>query len=138
MTSESLLKIAPPALPVAFTIFGVWIYWHENPLPLLPPPIAFFGVVTLFYLFTHFDAPSRREPLLLMVCAGGLWILASITSHNLGRFLRSKEYDGVESILMDTDFWYAYVCAAGCMYVSLRQFFRLEPIIEAKVQADRK
>ncbi len=111
MTSESWLKISLPAFPVGFTMFGVWLYWGENPLPLLPPSIAFWGVVILFYLFSHFDVPNRRYPLLLMICSSVLWLVASITSHSLAKFLTSTRYRGLGSILASTDFWYAYVCA---------------------------
>ena len=30
MATESWLKIALPAYPVLFTIFGVWLYWGDN------------------------------------------------------------------------------------------------------------
>jgi hypothetical protein len=111
MAFESWLKIVLPAFPVAFTIFGVWFYWGENSLALLPPPLAFWGVVILFYVFTHIYVPDRRLPFVLTIFASVLWLVASITSHNLARFLVSTRYSGFISILSSKDFWYAYVNA---------------------------
>src|SRR2546422_1440645 len=67
MSSESWFKVSLPAFPAAFTIFGVGLYWGENPLPLLPPSIAFWGLVILFYLFTHLYVPNRAYPLLFTI-----------------------------------------------------------------------
>jgi hypothetical protein len=138
MSRESWFKIVMPAFPVGFTIFGVWIYWRENPLALLPSPIAFAGVVILFYLFTHLYVPSRRYPLIMIMLATILWLVASITAHNLGKFLSSREYSGAASIMTRTDFWYAYICAGIAFAAALKNFLRYEPLIVARVQEDRR
>jgi hypothetical protein len=62
MALESWLKIALPAYPVLFTIFGVWLYWGDNPVALLAPSIAFWGLMVLFYLFSHVYASLRYRP----------------------------------------------------------------------------
>ena len=137
MNSESWLKISLPAFPVGFAVFGVWFYWGDNPLPLLAPSIAFWGVVILFYLFSHFDMANRSYPLFLMIGETALWLVSSIASHNLGKFLVSKQYTGLEAVLMNKDFWFAYVCCFAGSAVGLIHFFRLEPLIVAQVSADR-
>lgn len=137
MAPESWLKISLPAFPVAFSVFGIWLYWGENPLPLLAPAVAFWGVVILFYLFSHFDEPTRSLPLFLMIGQTALWLVSTITSHNLGRFLLSKRYTGVSDVLRNRDFWFAYVsCVVGAA-VGLFHFFRLEPLIVTQIKADR-
>jgi hypothetical protein len=137
MTSESWLKISLPAFPLGFTVFGVWFYWGENPLALLPPSIAFFGVVTLFYVFSHLDVPNKRYPLWLMIFTSVLWLVASITSHGLAKFMLSERYIGLRSVIASIDFWYAYVCALFGGGIGLNQFLRLEPQIAASVKQDR-
>lgn len=137
MGIESWLKISLPAFPVAFTIFGVWLYWGESPLPLLAPSLAFWSLVILFYLFSHFDIPNRSYPLFLTIAGTLLWTVSSITSHNLGKFLTSNRYTGFVSVVSNKDFWFAYSCSVvGCI-VGLRQFFRLEPLIMNQIQSDR-
>jgi hypothetical protein len=139
MAPESWLKISLPAFPVAFTVFGVWLYWGENPLPLLAPPAAFWGVVVLFYLFTHLDLPKGRSyPLLLIIAASGLWVIAAITSHNLGKFLTSKGYVGLVSVFRNKDFWYAYICSASACAAGLVHFIRYEPVIVKQIKEDRE
>jgi hypothetical protein len=64
---ESWLKIGLPGFPVAFTIFGVWLYWGDNPLPLLAPPLAFWGLVILLYLFSHFEVDSTAGDVVQLV-----------------------------------------------------------------------
>ncbi len=137
MSAESWYKISLPAFPVAFTVFGVWLYWGENPLPLLPPSISFWGLMILFYLFTHLYVPNRMYPLLLTIFGTALWMVASITSHKFGKFLTSERYSGFLSILLNKDFWYAYICAGVVCAVGLRDFFRFESLILAKSQEDR-
>jgi len=135
--SESWYKVSLPAFPVAFTLAGVWLYWGENPVALLPSPVAFWGLVVLFYLFTHLYVPNKRYPLLLTISATLLWLIASITSHNLGKFLISGRYSGPASVLANKDFWYSYVSAGvGCL-IGLRNFFRFEPVIAGKSLEDR-
>jgi hypothetical protein len=139
MTFESWIKVGLPAYPVAFTIFAVWLYWGDNPLPLLAPSIAFWGVVILFYIFTHCEPViSRFRALFLIVGETVLWSTASITSHNLGRFLLSKQYTGYVSVLSNKDFLFAYACSlVGCA-VGLFHFFKWEPVIMAQIIADRR
>jgi hypothetical protein len=137
MSPESWLKVITPAFPIGFTIFGVWGYWHENPLPLLPAPIAFWGLMICFYLFSHLYIPQRRYPLITMMFATVFWMVASMTSHSLGKFLGSASYGGVVSLLGRTDFWYAYICAVVSFAAGIWNFRRYEPIILSQVQADR-
>lgn len=137
MSLESWLKIIMPAFPVGFTIFGVWAYWGENPLPLLPPPLAFSGLVVCFYLFTHLYFPNRRYPFIMTIFVTLLWLVACITSHNLGKFLGSPSYSGVLSVVTRKDFWYAYVCSVIAFASGLLNFFRYEPMIAAQIQDDR-
>ena len=139
MAPESWLKISLPAFPVLFTILGVWLYWHENPLPLLAPSVAFWGVVVLFYLFSHLDLPDGRSyPLFLIIAATSLWMVSAITSHNLGRFVISTRYSGLLSVFGSTDFWYAYICAAVACGTGLRHFLRYEPEIVEQIKKDRE
>jgi hypothetical protein len=139
MAPESWLKISLPAFPVAFTIFGVWLYWHENPLPLLAPSGAFWGVVVLFYLFSHLDLPSGRSySLFLIIAATSLWMVSAITSHNLGKFVASNRYVGVGSVFSNTDFWYAYICSASACAAGLLHFIRYEPEIVKQIKKDRE
>lgn len=138
MSTESWLKVGLPAFPLGFTVFGAWLYWGENPLALLPPGIAFWGLGVLYYLFTHLYIPNRQIPLILTIGAAILWLVASITSHNLAKFLTSPEYSGVVSLLLNRDFGFAYVCASlGCI-IGLVNFYRYEPLIVAQSQADRE
>jgi|SRR6266850_1764958 len=139
MAPESWLKISLPAFPVAFTIFGVWLYWRENPLPLLAPSVAFWGVVVLFYLFSHLDLPDGRSySLFLIIAATSLWMVSAITSHNLGRFVISTRYSGFWSVFGSADFWYAYICAAVACGTGLRHFLRYEPEIVEQIRKDRE
>lgn len=137
MSAESWLKVGLPAFPVAFSIFGVWLYWGDNPLPILAPAIAFWGVVLLYYLFSHLIVVNRSYPLFLTIAATALWLVSSITSHNLGRFLASNEHVGFKSILLNKDFWYAYICAAFGSFAGVRHFFRYEPEIVKQIKKDR-
>jgi hypothetical protein len=137
MSIESWLKIGLPAFPLAFTIVGAWWYWGDNPLALLPPPIAFWGLVVLFYLFTNLYIPTRRYTLFLTIFASLLWLVSSITSHNLGRFITSKQYGGVLSAIETKDFWYAYICAIVGGGAAVMHFLRYEPDIVAKVRQDK-
>jgi len=137
MSLESWLKVGLPAFPLGFTILGAWLYWGDNPLPLLAPPIAFWGLVVLVYLFTNLYIPDRRYTLFLTISATLLWLVTAITSHNLGRFISSKQYGGLISAMATKDFWYAYVCAlVGCV-AAIKQFIRYEPMIVAQLEQDR-
>jgi Na+/citrate or Na+/malate symporter len=137
MQHDSWLKISLPAFPLAFVIFGVWLYWGDNPLPLLAPSLAFWGLVVLFYLFSHFELPNRSYPMYLIIGTTALWLVASITSHNLARFVASNRYTGGRSVLWNKDFWYAYICAVVGGGVGLGHFIRLEPQIVAQVMRAR-
>ena len=139
MAPESWLKVSLPAFPVAFTVFGVGLYWGENPLPLLAPPGAFWGVVVLFYLFTHLDLPKGRiYPLFLIVGASGLWVVAAITSHNLAKFITSAQYAGLASVFSNRDFLCAYICSLVAIGTAVIHFVRYEPIIMKKIENDRE
>jgi hypothetical protein len=139
MAPESWLRISLPAFPVAFTVFGVWLYWGENPLPLLAPPVAFWGVVVLFYLFSHLDLPQGRSyPLFLTILTSLFWAFAAITSHNLGKFVTSNRYVGFMSVFGSKDFWYAYICAAAAFIAGLLHFIRYEPVIVEQIKKDRE
>jgi hypothetical protein len=137
MSSESWLKVGLPAFPAAFTILGAWLYWGDNPLPLLPPSIAFWGVVVVYYVFTHLYIPDRKYPLFLTIFTTSLWLVASIAAHSLGRFVTSDRYRGLFSVLSDIDFWYAYVCALTGCFVALQNFYRYEPLILAQIRRDQ-
>jgi hypothetical protein len=137
MSSESWFKVGLSALPVGFTVFGTWGYWHENPLPLLAPNLAFWGVVIEFYLFTHIYVPESRAPFVFAVCVSLLWLVSAITAHNLARFLASKNYSGLLSVLATRDFWYAYICAAVGSSMPLFRFLKHEPKIVAKTDIER-
>jgi Na+/citrate or Na+/malate symporter len=138
MPPESWLKISLPAFPVAFTIFGVWLYWGDNPLSLLAPSIAFWGLVILFYLFSHIEMRNRSYPLILMIGATTLWLISSITSHSLGKFVTSSQYGGFVSIFSNKNFWYAYICCAVACGTGLGHFVRFEPLIVAQIERDRR
>jgi hypothetical protein len=138
MSAESWLKIALPAFPLGFTILGIGLYWRENPIALLPPPLAFWGLVILFYLFSHLYVPNRRYPLIMMILGTTLWLLASITSHNLAKFLTSSRHAGFFSVLSQTDFWYSYACAGVGAWVGIRNFLRFEPSIVSQIREDRE
>src|SRR6266481_4503585 len=135
MAPESWLKVGLPAYPVAFTVFGIWLYWRENPLPALAPAVAFWGVVILFYLFSHCELQNKSYPIFLVIGETVLWLVSSITSHNLGKFLLSKQYTGLVDVLSNTYFWFAYGCCIVSAIVGLLHFFRLEPLIAAQVRA---
>jgi hypothetical protein len=137
MSPESWLKIVTPAFPVGFTVFGVWAYFGENPVPLLPAPMAFWGLMICFYLFSHLYIPERRYPLITTIFATVLWLVASLTSRNLGKFLGSAGYTGALSVLARKDFWYAYICAAVAFAGGLWNFFRYEPMIVSQIRQDR-
>jgi len=132
MTWESWYKIGLSALPTMFTILGLWLYWGENPLPALAPNLGFWGVVIAFYLFTHIYLPNKRSPFYLTVCTACLWLVSSITSRNLARFLASDEYTGALSVLRSKDFWYSYVMSTLALVIPLSQFIRHEPRIVAE------
>jgi hypothetical protein len=138
MAPESWLKISLPAFPVAFTVFGVWLYWGENPLPLLAPPAAFWGLVVLFYLFSHLELPNRNYPLILIIAITALWLVSAITSHNLGKFVASARYNGFTSVFRNRDFWYAYICSAVACTAGLTHFIRFEPLIVGAVKKVRQ
>jgi hypothetical protein len=137
MTWESWFKIALSGLPVAYTIFGVWFYWGDNPIPLLAPSLAFWGVVIVYYLFGHIYLETNKEPFWLAISTALLWLISNITSHNLGRFVSSTAYSGTLSVLGSKDFWYAYLCAVLSSGIGLWQFFKHEPNIMAQVLDDR-
>ena len=134
MAAESWFKVCLPALPTGFTVFGIWGYWGENPLPLLAPNMAFWGVVITFYLFTHLYRPSSRSPYVLSVTTALLWFVSAVTGHNLARFLASADYSGLESVLYRTDFWYSYVFGGLGAGLALWQFLEHEPRIVAQVE----
>ena len=137
MPLESWLKIAMPAFPIGFTLVGTCLYWKENPLPLLAPPIAFWGLMICYYLFGTLYVPQRRYPLVMMMIATLLWLVASLTSHSLAEFLHSDCYRGPLSLIRRTDFWYAYICAAGSLFGGLKNFLEYEPQILAQVRLNR-
>ncbi len=138
MTPESWFKIALPAYPVLFTIIGVWLYWGDNPAPLLAPSIAFWGVVVLFYSFSHiYVVENRYYPLYLIMGVTVLWVVSAITSHNLGRFVSSSRYTGLGSLMRNKDFWYAYLCAILSSAAGLGHFVRYEPLIVKQVEKAR-
>jgi hypothetical protein len=137
MTLESWLKISLPAFPVVFALFGAGLYWHENVLPLLPPSLAFWGVVILMYLFSQWEVPGKRYTHMVTMFVTCLWLVSSITAHNLGRFIGSDGYHGVRSAVSDRDFWFAYICAITGSAIGLVHFIRLEPLIADQVRLDR-
>jgi len=118
-------------------VFGGGLYWRDNLLALLPPSLAFWGLTILYYLFTHLYIPERRSTFLLIVGVTVLWLVASITAHNLGRFVNSGKYTGLVSALTTPDFWYSYICSLlGCS-VGIYHFVRFEPLIVAKIKLDK-
>ncbi len=137
LTWESWFKVGLSALPVAFSILGVWVYWRENPLPVLAPSIAFWGVGTTFYLFTQIYIPESRAPFYLAVFTALSWLLTSITAHNLAAFLRSPAYSGFWSILRNTDFWFSYAFALFSFGLALQQFCTREPRIVERISQQR-
>ncbi len=139
MTWESWFKVSLSGLPVAFTIFGVWLYWGQNPVALLPPNLAFWGVVITYYLFGHiYVEDDRNAPFWLSVSTALFWLISSITSHNLARYITSQNYSGVLSVFVRRDFWYAYSCALLSSGLGLWEFFKHEPRIMAQIQRDRR
>jgi hypothetical protein len=134
MNWESLFKVSLTALPIGFSLLGVGLYWHENPLPVLAPSLAFWGVTTAFYLFTQAYMPTSRAPFLGAVYTAIFWLVASIAAHNLAVFLRSTSYSGFWSILKNTDFWYSYVSALMGFLLALWQFCKHEPRIVERIQ----
>src|SRR5580658_7562982 len=137
MSSESWLKISLPACPVGFAVFVVGLYWRENILALLPPSLAFWGLMILYYIFSTWEVPGKRYPLFLTILLAVLWFGSSLTAHSLGRFVASGSYSGVTSVLPKMDFWYAYLCGFVSSAVGLHQFRRFEPLIVAQAQKDR-
>ncbi|SRR5258708_8611758 len=136
ITLDSWLKIGLPAYPALFTIFGAWLYWGDNPVSLLAPPIAFWGLVVLFYLFSHLYT-GNRYPLALMITITVLWLVSAATSHSLGKFVASNQYKGFFSVMSNINFWYAYICAAFAALIGLSHFVRYEPLIVEQIQKDR-
>jgi hypothetical protein len=137
MSPESWLKISLPAFPVAFAIIGVGLYWQDNIVALLPPSIAFWGLVTLMYLFSQLEVPGKRYTHILIMFVTCLWLVSSITSHNLGKFIASAKYSGVASLLSDKDLWFAYGCAVVGSLFGVFHFVRLEPLIVSQTERDR-
>src|SRR5271155_4355729 len=111
MTLESWLKISLPSFPVAFAVLVVGLYWQENILALLPPALALWGLMILYYLFSTWEVPERRSTYYLTISVSCLWFASSLTAHNLGKFVASRSYSGVASALSCKDFWCAYGCA---------------------------
>lgn len=134
---ESWFKVGLSALPTLFTIFGIWLYWGDNPLPLLAPNVAFWSVVLSFYLFTHIYVPEKRSPFYLAICTSGSWLISSITAHNLGHFLGSSAYTGALSVLTNKDFRYSYGSASIGFVIALLLFIRHEPFIAAQIKSER-
>ena len=137
MSSESWYKVALSALPVAFTVLGIWGYWHEDPLPLLAPNIAFWGVVLEFYLFSNLDVPGSRAPFFFSVGSALLWLVSAITTHHMVRALASNPNGGLVFMMRTTDFWYAYVAAVVGCGVPLRRFLKFEPLIVEHMRNER-
>ena len=137
MTPESWFKICLPALPAGFTVLGVWGYWGQNPLPLLAPNMAFWGVVITFYLFTYLFRPGNRSPYVLGVTTALLWLVSAVTGYNLGRFIASADYSGLKSVLSRTDFWYSYVFGVSGAGLALWQFLKHERGIVAQVEKEK-
>lgn len=138
MSAESWFKVCLPAFPLGFTLFGVWLYWGENPIALLPPSIAFWGLGVLYYLFTHLYVPNRNYPLVLTIGETVLWLVASISAHNLAGFLVSGHHSGVLSVILNKDFLFAYTSACLACATGLVNFFHYEPSIMAQVRRDRR
>jgi hypothetical protein len=134
---ESWFKVGLSALPTLFTVFGLWLYWGDNPLAILAPSLGFWGVTLSFYLFTHIYVPERRSPFYLAVCTSGSWLVSSITAHNLGRFLASSAYTGVVSVVRNKDFRYSYGFSILGFLLALVLFIRHEPRIVAQVESER-
>lgn len=134
MSWESWFKVSLTALPIGFSLIGVGLYWRENPLPVLAPSLAFWGVTTTFYLFTQAYMPYSRAPFYLAVFTALLWLVASITGHNFGAFLKSSSYSGFRSALGNTDFWFSYVSALTGFLLALWQFRRHEPRIAERIR----
>ncbi len=137
MALESWLKISLPAFPVAFAVFVIGWYWDENILALLPPSVALWGLMILYYLFSTWEVPERRSTYYLTISVSILWFASSLTAHNLGKFIASSSYSGVTSALSCKDFWSAYGCAVVGAITGLIQFLRFEPLIVAKADGDR-
>lgn len=137
MNWESWLRISLPGMPAAYTLIAIWAWWHENPLPLLAPNIAFWGVVITFYLFTHLYIPKNISLFSLTFFTSVVWIVSALASHSLAEFLASDEYSGLGSVLGTRYFWFAYIFAITGMGVALRMFIKYEPDIIAHAQSDR-
>ncbi len=129
LTLESWFKVGLPALPAVFTLLGVGGYWGENPLPILAPSLAFWGVVVVYYLFGRIYAPKTFAPFWLAVSTAILWLLSAITSHNLAKFIASNKYGGIGSVLANKDFLWAYGFAMASVAIGLWQFLVHEPKI---------
>jgi hypothetical protein len=137
VSPESWFKVSLSGLPVAFTVIGVWGYWHEDPLRLLAPNIAFWGVVLEFYLFSNLEVPGSRAPFYFSICSALLWLVSAITAHNLVRAFASNPKAGLLFELGSKDFWFSYSAAAFGCGIPLRRFFRYEPLI-AEHKQNRK
>ncbi len=133
MTWESWFKVGLPALPALWAVFGLWGYWGENPIPLLAPAVAYWGVVVVYYLFGRVYAPKTYSPFWLAVFTVLLWFISSITSHHLSKFL-ALSTPRITQVIANRDFLYAYVCAVLSACLGLWQFLRHEPKI---VERDR-
>ena len=134
---ESWFKVGLSALPTLFTIFGIWLYWGDNPLAILAPSVSFWGVTLSFYLFTHIYVPEKRSPFYLAVFTSGSWLVSSITAHNLARFLASSGYTGLISVFGNKDFRYSYGFSLIGFVIALTLFIRHEPHIVAQVESER-
>jgi hypothetical protein len=137
MTWESWFKIGLSALPTSFTIFGLWLYWGDNPLPVLAPSLGFWGVVIAFYLFTHIYVENSRAPFFFATFTACLWLVSAITAHNLGQFLRANQQVGVLRLFKNKDFWYAYAPSTLSLGTALWQFLLHEPRIVREIEGER-
>jgi hypothetical protein len=137
VSPESWFKVSLSALPVAFTVFGVGAYWHEDPLRLLAPNVAFWGVVLEFYLFSNLEVPGSRAPFYFSVCSALLWLVSAITTHNLVREIASNPQAGLMFELATKDFWFAYAAATVGCGVPLYRFLKFEPLIVENRRKER-
>ena len=136
MSLESLFKIGLPAFPLGFTILGAWLYWGDNPLALLPPPLAFWAGRNFLNLFASICS-EPADPLVLTIFASVLWLVASITAHNLSRFLSASQHIQFATLMGRTYFLYAYISAGFGCTVAGWNFLRYEPAIVNKSRRDR-
>ncbi len=138
MTWESSFKIGLPAIPLMYTVLAVWGYWGENPVALLPPQIAFWGVVITFYLFTHIYLPDSRAPFFMTLLTSLVWLISSLTSHGLARIIASNDYQGFFSLLLSKDLWFSYGFSFAGFGVAFWQFVIHEPRIVAEARRQRQ